>query len=88
MSNSQGQLPRKDPAIAVLLNFLWTGAGHVYAGSTNTGIVLIIISLIIFMLGLASGGIACCVGFPFWVWGMFAANSAAKAYNRSNGWSQ
>ena len=73
---------RKDPSIAVLLSFLWTGAGQVYAGSTTKGIILIAITSFIFLVSLASAGLGFCVAFPYWIWGMFDANSDAKLHNR------
>jgi len=76
---------RKDASIAVLLSFLWTGAGQVYAGSITGGIILICINFFFFLLALGTGGGFLCISFPFWVWGMFNAASQAREHNERYG---
>ena len=76
---------RKDPGVAVLLSFLWTGAGQVYAGSTTTGIILIVITWFFVLLIMATLGLGLLLSFPYWVWGMFNASKHAKRYNRMHG---
>lgn len=70
----------KDPAIATLLSFLWTGAGQVYADATNRGIVLIVVGGFLLLISLGSG-IGFLVSIPVWIWGMLDANTQAKNYN-------
>jgi TM2 domain-containing membrane protein YozV len=40
----------KTPGIAVLLTFLWLGAGHLYAGRTTTGLALLGVNVFLFLL--------------------------------------
>ena len=42
----------KTPGLAVLLSFLWLGAGHLYAGRTTEGVVLLGVNffLVLFLL--------------------------------------
>ena len=43
-------VPAKTPAIAVLLSFIWLGAGHLYAGRTTEGLVLLGTNLFLILL--------------------------------------
>jgi TM2 domain-containing membrane protein YozV len=43
-------VPVKTPAIAVLLSFIWLGAGHLYAGRTTEGLVLLGVNLFLILL--------------------------------------
>lgn len=43
----ENTLGRKEPWIAVLLSFLIAGAGHIYCGKTQKGVIFIIIDLIL-----------------------------------------
>ncbi len=76
-------VPAKSPGVAVLLTFLWLGAGHLYAGSTGAGIALMLLEFV--LLPLAFLG----VGIVLWVliapFAMFFAAQAAKAFNQRNG---
>ena len=72
---------RKDPAIAVLLSFVWSGAGQVYAGATSRGIWMIVIGAILFLWVLGSAGAAFIFAFPFWIWSMFDARTQAIKQN-------
>jgi len=74
--------PRKDPDVAVLLSFLWSGAGQVYAGATSRGIWMIVIGSILFLWVLGSAGAAFIFAFPFWIWSMFDARAQAIKQNQ------
>lgn len=74
----------KTPGIAVLLSFLWLGAGHLYAGRTTTGIMFMVAN---FMLVLVSFiPFAFLVTVPIWIVLFIAAaltaHGAAVAYNQ------
>ena len=71
----------KDPAIAVLLSFVWSGAGQVYAGATSRGIWMIVTGSILFLWVLGSAGAAFIFAFPFWIWSMFDARAQAIKQN-------
>lgn len=85
MNTPHMHFERKDPGIAVLLSFLWTGAGQVYAGDINRGITLIVISFFFLLLSLASGGLLLCFLLPYWIWGMFDASAQARKHNDLHG---
>jgi TM2 domain-containing membrane protein YozV len=69
----------KTPEIAVLLNFLWTGAGNIYNGNVKKGIVLAVIVLVLLITSaLVLPAIAL---FVIWVWGMFDAYREANEIN-------
>lgn len=77
----------KTPGLAVLLSFLWFGAGHLYANRTATGVVLVIIDCL--LLCLAVTGVGLVIALPVWVVMapivMALSASAAADYNRRNG---
>ena len=75
------------PVIALILGILWPGVGHIYAGETGTGILIIIlcvvswiIASIIATLTFGIGGICC-----FLVWVIFAIWGGWGAYNAAKG---
>jgi TM2 domain-containing membrane protein YozV len=79
---------RKDPGVAIVLSFLWTGLGQLYVGeeATNRGIVLAVVTLFLLMAyATIIGLVFLLVGLPLWIWGMVDANNAAKAYNARRG---
>lgn len=77
----------KSPGIAVLLSFLWLGAGNLYAGQTGLGVALIIINFPLAILGLTIFGLI--IAFPIWlvlaIVGMALAAQGAKEFNQRNG---
>lgn len=73
----------KTAGVAVLLSFLWLGAGHLYAGKTGVGIALMILDMFYFMTAFIIVGVVLWViTVPFVMW--LSAN-AAHNYNRRNG---
>lgn len=71
----------KDPAIAVLLSFVWSGAGQVYAGAISRGIWMIVIGSFLFLWGLGTAGAGFIFAIPFWIWAMFDARTQAIKQN-------
>ena len=43
-------VPLKTPGIAVLLSFLWLGAGHLYAGKIAAGVVLMVVDFFVVLI--------------------------------------
>lgn len=70
----------KSSGTTVLLNFLFTGAGSIYLGETERGIVQIVIYLVLAALSAATG-IFFIFLVPYWIWGMFDASSKTDEYN-------
>ncbi len=76
-------MPLKSKGIAVLLTFLWLGAGHLYAGRIATGIPLLIIDA--FLLLIALTGIGFIIAFPVWlILFLIAAPLSAAAVEKAN----
>lgn len=77
----------KTPGLAVLLSFLWFGAGHLYANRTASGIVLMVVDLLILCVALTGVGLV--VALPLWVVMapivMAMSAAATTDYNRRNG---
>lgn len=77
------QIAPKSPGIALLISFFIPGVGSLYAGKTNTGVIILIGYVISWILTIVIIGF---VGiFGFWVWGMIDAYQAAQAWNRARG---
>ena len=82
----QGYPPQavpKNPGIALLISFFVPGIGSVYAGKTNTGIIILIGYIISWVLTIIFIGFLGIIGF--WIWGMIDAYQAAQAWNRARG---
>ncbi|MBB5955070.1 TM2 domain-containing membrane protein YozV [Saccharothrix tamanrassetensis] len=83
----RGVVTAKSPGIAVLLSFLWLGAGNLYAGQTALGIILIIVNFPLAILAMTVLGLI--IAFPVWlilaVLGMVMAAQGAKDFNHRNG---
>jgi len=77
------QVVPKNAGIALLISFFVPGVGSLYAGKTNTGVVILIGYIISWLLTIVIIGIAGVIGF--WIWGMVDAYQAAQAWNRARG---
>ncbi len=77
----------KSTGIAVLLSFLWLGAGHLYANRIVTGMLLLVYDA--FLVLLCFTFIGALLAVPLWLLSapivMILAASAAKDFNRRNG---
>jgi hypothetical protein len=74
----------KTAGIAVLLTFLWLGAGHLYAGRTSTGVPLIILDLclvVLAMIPLLGWILAPMIWFPCFIVAAISASAAVKTHN-------
>ena len=71
----------KNPGIAAVLSFFWTGVGQIYNGQIFKGIFLIILQGINGLLMFVGIGF---ITYPIvWIWGMFDAYNTAKRMNYS-----
>ncbi len=76
--------PRKNPGVAAVLSFLWTGAGQIYNGQIALGLGLILFQIFNVLLMFVLIGF---ITFPLtWIIGIYQAYSAAKDYNRRQGY--
>lgn len=74
----------KTPGIAVLLTFLWLGAGHLYAGRTGTGVALLVTNvflLILLAVPLVGWVLAPVLWVPLFVLAAVSAAGAVRAHN-------
>lgn len=77
----------KSPGIAVLLSFLWMGAGHLYCNRIGVGIALVLWDAFLVLLSLTLVGWV--ISGPLWIISVipvmiFAARAADKS-NQRNG---
>jgi TM2 domain-containing membrane protein YozV len=77
------QVLPKNAGVALLISFFLPGVGSMYAGKTNTGVIILVGYIISWVLTIVIIGF---VGiFGFWVWGLIDAYQAAQAWNRARG---
>jgi len=70
----------KNPGIAAILSFFWTGVGQIYNGQIVKGIILIVVQLINSALMFVLIGF---ITYPIvWIWGMYDAYTTADRMNR------
>jgi TM2 domain-containing membrane protein YozV len=76
------QVPKfyKNPALATILSFFFSGLGQIYNGEIGKGIVFIV------LYGISIGLMLIVIGFVttpiLWIWGMVDANTSAKRINQ------
>ena len=81
-------VPVKTPGIAVLLTFLWLGAGHLYAGRTTTGLALLGLNLFLFLLLMVPliGWVLAPLGWiAAFIYAAISSSSAVKQHNARYG---
>ena len=70
----------KNPGIAAILSFFWTGVGQIYNGQIVKGIILILVQLVNSALMFVLIGF---ITYPIvWIWGMYDAYKTAERMNR------
>ena len=77
------QVVPKNAGIALLISFFIPGVGSMYAGKTNTGVIILIGYIISWVLTIVIIGFVGILGF--WIWGMIDAYQGAQAWNRARG---
>lgn len=76
---------RKNPGVAAVLSFFWTGLGQIYNGQIGKGISLIILQAFNFLLIFVLIGF---ITFPLvWAMGIWDAYRTAESYNRAMSYS-
>lgn len=72
----------KNPGIAAVLSFFWTGVGQIYNGQLTKGIILVVVQMINSLLMWVLIGF---VTFPIvWIWGIWDAYKTAERLNRKS----
>jgi TM2 domain-containing membrane protein YozV len=77
------QVVPKNAGIALLISFFIPGVGSMYAGKTNTGVIILVGYVISWVLTIVIIGFAGVFGF--WIWGLIDAYQAAQSWNRARG---
>jgi TM2 domain-containing membrane protein YozV len=79
MNGSQAPVFYKNPGLAAVLSFFWTGLGQIYNGQISKGIGLIIIYVISWILMIVLIGF---ITTPLlWIYGMWDAYKSAERIN-------
>jgi TM2 domain-containing membrane protein YozV len=69
------------------LSFIWPGAGHLYIGDNEPGIILTILSFVVLIINLTIIGLI--IGIPAYVgmaaFSMIDTNKKGKFYNAQRG---
>ena len=72
----------KNPGIAAVLSFFWTGVGQIYNGQIMKGLLLIVVQIINSFLMLILIGF---ITFPLvWIWGIYDAYKVADRMNKGS----
>lgn len=70
----------KNPGIAAVLSFFWTGVGQIYNGQILKGLLLIVLQAVNAMLMWVLIGF---ITYPIvWIWGIYDAYKTAERKNR------
>lgn len=74
-------MAEKNMVIALVLSFLWSGLGLIYAGDTQKGIILAVGAVIAELLFLFVSMLFGIVVFIIWIYSMYATYQQVKAIN-------
>ena len=79
MDNQQHLGPPKNPGLAAILSFFWTGLGQIYNGQIGKGIAFIVIQGINVLLMFILIGF---ITYPIlWIYGMYDAYQTSVKIN-------
>ena len=74
-------MAKKNMIIALVLSFIWSGLGLIYAGDVQKGIILAVIAIIAEVLYLFVNQIFGIVVFIIWIYSLYATYQEVKAIN-------
>ena len=74
-------MDEKNMAFALILSFLWSGLGLIYAGDKKKGIILAVIAIIFELLMLYVYQIFGICVFIVWIYSLYATYQEVKAVN-------
>ena len=74
-------MAKKNMIIALVLSFIWSGLGLIYAGDVQKGIILAVIAIIAEVLYLFVNQIFGIVVFIIWIYSLYATYQEVKAVN-------
>jgi TM2 domain-containing membrane protein YozV len=73
----------KNPAVSVLLSVFVPGLGSMVNGNAGTGVAILVLNIIGWMLAIVLIGIPLAIGT--WIWGLVDAHQSAQRWNRAHG---
>ena len=74
-------MANKNMIIALVLSFIWSGLGLIYAGNMQKGIILAVLAIIAEVLFLCVSQIFGLVVFIIWIYSMYVTYKQVKAVN-------
>lgn len=74
-------MAEKNMAIALILSFIWSGLGLIYAGDMQKGIILAVAAIIFDVLFWYISAIFGMVVFIIWLYSMYATYKEVQAVN-------
>jgi hypothetical protein len=74
-------MANKNMIIALVLSFIWSGLGLIYAGDMQKGIILAVLAIIAEVLFLCVSQIFGLVVFIIWIYSMYVTYKQVKAVN-------
>lgn len=69
----------KNLAIALILSFIWSGLGLIYAGDMKKGIILAVLAVVFYLLMIFINPIFGIAVFIFWIYSLYATYKEVKA---------
>lgn len=77
----RGGIALKNPGLAAVLSFFFTGLGQIYNGQIGKGIGMIVVQFINILLMFVVIGL---ITYPaVWIWGIYDAYKSAERLNAS-----
>ena len=74
-------MAKKNMIIALILSFIWSGLGLIYADDMKRGIILAVAAIICYILMYYVAQIFGLVVFIIWIYSMYATYKQVKAVN-------
>ena len=74
-------MANKNMVIALILSFIWSGLGLIYADDMKKGIILAVAAVICYALMYYVAAIFGMVVFIIWIYSMYATYKQVKAVN-------
>ena len=74
-------MAKKNMIIALILSFIWSGLGLIYADDMKRGIILAVAVIICYILMYYVAQIFGFVAFIIWIYSMYATYKQVKAVN-------
>ena len=74
-------MAEKNMIVALILSFLWSGLGLIYAEDMNRGIILAVLAVILYIIFYLVTNIIGIVIFIVWIYSMYATYKQVQAIN-------